>query len=531
MRTGEFNDVIIGISILQSIVSLTTSMINADNAYMTRGYFKEYKKRFPPSIKFSKHAFLRLCEIAYRVGLFSIFWTVVGGEGFIVLLIVELSLVIMLLILKYLELYDQYIGKSLMTSDMLFLALNQIIVLPPELMLESDEFEYHISYNSCSYLCGHWLCYCLFCAPIGWLLMRPCCKNELFSYAAPRVGMSFVEWGVIILFGYFDLMDKNETNYLFDTDHCLYFFIVSMCMFVVYTQFEFFMPDIRLPNSVSIRSKYGYAFLGDITELERLGGIDDIQDVGSEKNKDKSEKMKKNKEFWDETIERVIERKNLESWLHSTMKTSMNNISNEDVDSDENPTLMFAVMSAKIAQVIDYLANNNWTLEMFFRANENEINEKILSKFDQVFHNNKEIEDKREELANKNKDEAKTGDAMFKSVMIDKRTTMLEELVELENEYFDEKHFAKWFLRIFNDLKYTYGRIEQNFECCALYALAAEQFHVVKWLEKQGCDKHIILYQTDQVSNGNRTLRDEKQLYTDTGVQWARRKIDKYFKW
>ena len=90
MRTGDFIDEVIIISIFQSILSMTNSMLASDNAYMAREKFKKHKRRFPPSIDFLKHFLVRLSEISHRVGLFAIFWTVVGGEWFCVLLGYEL---------------------------------------------------------------------------------------------------------------------------------------------------------------------------------------------------------------------------------------------------------------------------------------------------------------------------------------------------------------------------------------------------------------------------------------------------------
>ena len=101
MRTSEFaingnndddktNAIIIIISICQSILSMTNSMLASDNAYMSREKFKDYKKRLPPSFKFLKHFLVRLSEISCRVGLFALFWTVVGGDAFVLLLIWEM---------------------------------------------------------------------------------------------------------------------------------------------------------------------------------------------------------------------------------------------------------------------------------------------------------------------------------------------------------------------------------------------------------------------------------------------------------
>ena len=96
MRTGDSSDIVIMISALQSILSMTNSMLSSDNAYMARPKFKKYRKRLPPSSQFLKHGLVRLSEISYRVGLFSIFWTVVGGQWFCILLSYELLFPIIL---------------------------------------------------------------------------------------------------------------------------------------------------------------------------------------------------------------------------------------------------------------------------------------------------------------------------------------------------------------------------------------------------------------------------------------------------
>ena len=74
----------------------------------------------------------------------------------------------------------------------------------------------------------------------------------------------------------------SNTNYLFDKNHCLYFFIVSLVFYIIYTYFRYLMPDISLPSEIQIRSIWGYAFLGEITELERLNVMNrDIWDTPS----------------------------------------------------------------------------------------------------------------------------------------------------------------------------------------------------------------------------------------------------------
>ena len=118
MRTGEFADPIVIISILQSIISMTNSMLNADSSYMARDKFFKHKQKFPPSIEFCKHLLLRLSEITYRIMLAAIFWTVVGGLPFGIVFGCECLLVMIWVTWQFIFLNG--------TIDSIFLALNQV---------------------------------------------------------------------------------------------------------------------------------------------------------------------------------------------------------------------------------------------------------------------------------------------------------------------------------------------------------------------------------------------------------------------
>ena len=52
MRIEESADIIFRISIIQSILSMTNSMLNSDNTYMAREKFKKHRRRFPPTKEF-----------------------------------------------------------------------------------------------------------------------------------------------------------------------------------------------------------------------------------------------------------------------------------------------------------------------------------------------------------------------------------------------------------------------------------------------------------------------------------------------
>ena len=138
-------------------------------------------------------------------------------------------------------------------------------MLPPEVILELQEAPYCALYF---FFFGWGFLFCGFC---GHAVTSPYCQPKAYIFSSMRIGVSMVEWLVIIFWGLLVTTGVvNDTDYLFSFGHCLGFFIVCLTFFVVYTLFPFLMPDIRLPKAVSIRSIAGYCFLGELTELERL---------------------------------------------------------------------------------------------------------------------------------------------------------------------------------------------------------------------------------------------------------------------
>ena len=278
MRTKSFEAIFL-ISIFQSVLSMTNSMINADNVYMTNKKWDKYKKKFPvPSVFFLKHGLFRLFEIASRIGVLAIFWTVVGGEGFSILMFVEAMFPMIYSLHKYYY-------KNDATWSGFFLSLNISISLPPEWIFETSED--FIDGNDCiqqtvfnsieklGSLFGVLLLLVL--SPILLLLhlirfglMYPVCQNNFYIFTSSRILITFIEWLVIILVATFDNEAKSK-NFLFLVDHCLVVFVVCFSTFVIYsTIYPYLMPDIRLPDNINIRSKLGYAIVGNIDELTRL---------------------------------------------------------------------------------------------------------------------------------------------------------------------------------------------------------------------------------------------------------------------
>ncbi len=93
MRTGEIGLIFI-ISIIQSIISMTNSVLNNDSTQMQDDKWKKYKQRLPPTFGFIKHAISLLSEVVYRIGLLALFWTVCGGWPFGIMLVYQPRIIV-----------------------------------------------------------------------------------------------------------------------------------------------------------------------------------------------------------------------------------------------------------------------------------------------------------------------------------------------------------------------------------------------------------------------------------------------------
>eukprot|EP01084_Bolivina_argentea_P132877 234485_1 len=269
-KTGNNTILLISIlSIIQSIISMTNSILKNDNILMTLPKWKQYKKRLPPTIQFIKHFICRLAEIVYRIGLLSLFWTVCKGEAFAVLIFFEVLIIIIL--------YLKYVKKKKFTIDELCLLLQTIIVLPSELVY-AEKASYHPTFAAkfnrndfkactrrfwCTMSCG--ICFCY--TPS--VLISTLCHfgRQHYIHCNLRIAISMMEWVFIILCAIF--MD-NRFFFLFSVNHGLYVFIVSIICYIIYTQYLYLFPDFSLPFNVSGRSRFGYAFNGELDELQRI---------------------------------------------------------------------------------------------------------------------------------------------------------------------------------------------------------------------------------------------------------------------
>ena len=112
---------------------------------------------------------------------------------------------------------------------------------------------------------------------------EPCCNcTTIYPYASARIGATLIELIVIFIVGimtseYFNINFVNSMSFvhkedlLFHVDGCLIVYGITVFCFAIYTQFPHFMPtQLILPDNIPIYSKWGYAYLGQITELKRI---------------------------------------------------------------------------------------------------------------------------------------------------------------------------------------------------------------------------------------------------------------------
>eukprot|EP01083_Nonionella_stella_P185928 679427_1 len=130
------------VSIIQSIVSMTNSILNNDHTMMKEDKWKEYKQRLPPSFKFLKHAICRISEIVYRIGLLALFWTVCEGRAFAVLLGIELVLICVRVGWLLAE------KEITFDADTILLGLSSVVVIPSEEVYGIATYEWHQMFGS-----------------------------------------------------------------------------------------------------------------------------------------------------------------------------------------------------------------------------------------------------------------------------------------------------------------------------------------------------------------------------------------------
>ena len=267
MRTGKV-EIIFAISIIQSILSITNSMLNADNSYMTLSKWDKYEKRLPiQRYEFLQHGIIRLTEISPRIGLFAIFWTVVGGIYFSI---------ITYNIKRYCSIND--INDKHIDWHEVFLSLNIIFSLLPEWIFETNKINgsfvghFKQSRKPSQNISEHTLGFALMFVIIVEILfdifilmplcgifdcLRICFYHPLFStrnhaYSNTPVLVSLIEWFIIIDYQYHD---SNDNNYLIDIEYNYKMYKLQVIM--IHCKNIKYIPQVIIINDSSDGSDDG----------------------------------------------------------------------------------------------------------------------------------------------------------------------------------------------------------------------------------------------------------------------------------
>eukprot|EP01083_Nonionella_stella_P114991 340466_1 len=286
------------LSIFQSIVSMTNSILNNDHTQMQDAKWDKYKKRLPPTIHCLKHSVFRLCEVLHRIGLLALLWTVCGGEVYVVFLAIELAVLIWRS--RYLVRRGQLELGSALDPNILLLCLTSFIIIPSEFFYAYDEKRWHHyarvrskknDATWCSILCC--LVNCFFCPTLcgfvtGWtgiIKVDPDAADAPVHFIPlTRICVSFFEFMTITVWALASSISFDEEfpfismsfegnvdgRFLFSFDYGAGVFIASCVGYIVYTQYLIFFPNFALPFGVNVRSKWGYALANELSELQRI---------------------------------------------------------------------------------------------------------------------------------------------------------------------------------------------------------------------------------------------------------------------
>eukprot|EP01083_Nonionella_stella_P090532 252887_1 len=257
------------ISIIQSIISMTNSIINNDYTQMQEDRWKRYKQRLPPTHECFRHALSRLCEVAYRIGLLALFWCVCGGLAFGIMLAVELLLILARMRLMIWTLQSEFNG------DTILLNLNSLVVIPSEMVYSGMRLFWFklcdVRYFPLCLVLN--LCCCVglaaFVVSLGPNIFSRHCYTKVYPIPTVKIGTSFMQLIFMICYGVFSANGARK-KFLLSPDHGLYIFIATCVCFLIYTQYLLFVPNFGIPQGINVRSKWGYAFGNELRELKKV---------------------------------------------------------------------------------------------------------------------------------------------------------------------------------------------------------------------------------------------------------------------
>eukprot|EP01083_Nonionella_stella_P062840 163368_1 len=297
MRTNEKIKIIYVISVCQSILSMTNSIINTDNTQMTSPAFKEYKKKLPPSCKFAQHFCIRASEVIYRIGLLSLIWNACGGVPFAVIIGYECC------VLFLMKVHSDSVGGS-MTGLQIFQAL---IVMPSDLVFNEGlvepfneiccfgDHDHRMITGTYNVFCCYWVGY----------IPSTGCRRIGYIGPAVRIGLSVMEFTFMILYVVF-YDHEARLEFLVWPEHGLYVFVVTVLCFIVYTQYRLFFPRASLPNNIDPLGRYGAAFNGELEELKKINWEKWDNNKGKCCKKKGKHEIQTKQVFWDKEHEEGI---------------------------------------------------------------------------------------------------------------------------------------------------------------------------------------------------------------------------------
>ena len=154
---------------------------------------------------------------------------------------------------------------------------------------EWDEFK-NCDKECTGFFLGCMPCFCCYTSAtllsiLCWLRKesRPC------RHPGIRIGLSMIEWIFLIIWA---LVFPDRFKFLFSFQYGLSVFILGVICYLIHSQYLYFFPDFSLPHRTSIRSMYGYAFNGELEEIQRLKVPNKFQSANAEWDDDNPENSK-----------------------------------------------------------------------------------------------------------------------------------------------------------------------------------------------------------------------------------------------
>ena len=281
MRTGAVDPIYV-VSIWMSVISMTKRNLNEDYTKMQHKKWDSYKPQWPLQLPFIGHALCRMSEITYRILLFALIWTVCGGLVASIVIGVEITVIITIayVVKTAFKMADMPRGFALSL-------LNFLVVVPSDCIHAGYETVHwrHYLYRwseftgllGVGYIWRVALCFAnFFCCTggIAAVISNPFCVRRqsdarLGLLTVGRIAASFAEFEVLLLYGLF-AEQGTRREFLLSYDHGLIWFIIAVICFLIFSQYQALVPKIQLPMLTSCRSKWGLAYAGELTELQRI---------------------------------------------------------------------------------------------------------------------------------------------------------------------------------------------------------------------------------------------------------------------